>query len=289
MENEEMLEQTNEEVEEESTDEEVEEVEEEEEEEEELTDISEENAEAEEKKTLRELLKEHPEYQEELNETIIKPRLDRKDREFQKEMSKYKRTRDLLNASFDSDDLDYINESMESYLKENGIDVPNYKDNDLSEEEYEILGNAEANKIIDLGEDEIINELNRLKNYSYEDLSSKEKYTYKRLYEKLDENKKIAELKKEGIDLSILKDDNFNQFKKKFSKDTSLVDIVDLYHKKYDNSDSKPAKIGSLKSNTEKGAKEYYTDKEIDAMSLDDLDKPGVWEAIRKSMTKSKK
>lgn len=283
MENEEMLEQTNEEVDEEST-------EEVEEEEEELTDTSENSdEEAEHTKTLRELLKEHPEYQEELNETIIKPRLDRKDRELQKEMSKFRRTRDLLNASFDSDDLDYINESMESYLKENGIDVPENRGNSLSEEEYEILGNAEANKIIDLGEDEIINELNRLKNYRYEDLSSKEKYVYKRLYEKLDENKKIAELEKEGIDLSILKDDNFNQFKKKFSKDTSFVEIVDLYHKKYDNSDSKPAKIGSLKSNTEKGVKEYYTDKEIDAMSLDDLDKPGVWEAIRKSMTKSQK
>ncbi len=284
MENEEMLEQTNEEVDEEST-------EEVEEEEEELTDTSENSdEEAEHTKTLRELLKEHPEYQEELNETIIKPRLDRKDRELQKEMSKFRRTRDLLNASFDSDDLDYINESMESYLKENGIDVPENRGNSLSEEEYEILGNAEANKIIDLGEDEIINELNRLKNYRYEDLSSKEKYVYKRLYEKLDENKKIAELEKEGIDLSILKDDNFNQFKKKFSKDTSFVEIAELYHKKYDKSDNtKPAKIGSLKSNTEKGVKEYYTDKEIDAMSLDDLDKPGVWEAIRKSMTKSKK
>lgn len=281
MENEEMLEQTNEEVEEEST--------EEVEDDEELTDTSEEAEESVEKvKTLREILKEHPEYQKELNDKIIKPRLDRKDREFQKEMSKYKRTRDLLNASFESDDLDYINESMETYLKENGIDVPEYKNSGLSEEEYEILGNAEANKIIELGEDAIIDELDRLKAYDYEDLSQKEKYTYKKLYEKLDENKNIDELEKNGVDLSILKDVKFNQFKNKFSKGTSLLEIVNMYNK-FSDSDAKPAKIGSLKSNSEKEGKEFYTDKEISKLSLDDLDKPGVWEAVRNSMTKKQK
>ena len=38
------------------------------------------------KKTLRELLKENPEYQEEFN-GMVKNRLDRKDREYQKEIS----------------------------------------------------------------------------------------------------------------------------------------------------------------------------------------------------------
>ena len=162
-----MLEQTNEEVEAEATEEE------DFEEEVELTDTSDEsaNTQAEEskKKTLRELLKENPEYQEELNEKIIKPRLDRKDREHQKEMSKFKRTKDLLNLSFDSDDMDYINNSMETYLKEQGYDVPEERKG-LSEEEYEILGNAEANKIIELGEDAMIDELDRLKEFDYDDI-----------------------------------------------------------------------------------------------------------------------
>lgn len=286
MENEEMLEQTNEEVEAETT-EENEEFEEGEYEE--LTDSSNETADtqAEEVKTLRDLLKEHPEYQEELNEKIIKPRLDRKDREHQREMSKFKRTKDLLNLSFESDDMDYINDSMESYLREQGYEVPE-EATGLSEEEYEILGNAEANKIIELGEDAIIDELDRLKEFEYEDLSSKEKYVYKRLYEKLDENKKMDELTKEGIDPSILKDDKFKEFRKKFSKDTDVLEIVDMYEKFADNA-PKPAKIGSLKSNTEPGLKEFYTDKEISNMSLEDLDKPGVWEAVRKSMTSQKK
>lgn len=280
---EEMLEQTNEEVEAETTEEN-----EELEVEEELTDTSEETAtQAEEVKTLRELLKEHPEYQEELNEKIIKPRLDRKQREHEREMSKLKRTKDLLNISFDSDDMDYINESMESYLKEQGYDIPGYETS-LSEEEYEILGNAEANKIIELGEDAMIDELNRLKEFKYEELSSKEKYVYKRLYEKLDENKSVDELQKEGIDPSILKDSQFNEFRKKFSKDAKLLEIVEMYSKVSDDS-PKPAKIGSLKSNTEQPLKEFYTDKEINSMSLEDLDKPGVWEAVRKSMTSQKK
>ena len=59
-------------------------------------------------------------------------------------------------------------------------------------------------------------------------------------------------------------------------------------YEKFNDSEPKPAKIGSLKSNTESAPKEY-NDKEIDGLTLDDLDKPGVWEAVRNAMTKSKK
>lgn len=277
MENEEMLEQTNEETFTGEVEENEEGIE--------LTDTVEEEPS---KKTLREILRENPEYQEELTNEIIKPRLDRKEREFNKKLSKFRRTRDLLGASFNSDDIDYINSSMENYLIENGLELPTTRESNLSDEEYEILGNAEAEKIISLGEDVMIEELNKLKEFKAEELSPKEKYVYKRLYEKLDENKKIVELQKEGIDLSILEDNEFNNFKKKFSKDTSLLEIVNMYNQ-FNNTEPAPAKIGSQKSNTEKGAKEFYSEKEIANLTMEDLDKPGVFEAVRRSMTKNKK
>lgn len=278
MEKEEMLEQTNEEVAEVETEESFEE---------EPQDQVEEEIE----ESLEEQPKKIEMTQEEFDEKMQK-RLDRQKRslkrEFDKEMSKLRRAKDLLGVSFDSDDIDEINTSMEAYLKENGYEVPETKISSLSEEEYEILGNAEADKIICLGEEEIIDELNRLKEFKYEQLSSKEKYVYKRLYEKLDENKKVDELKKNGIDTSILENKQFQQFEKKFSKDTSLLEIVEMYNK-FNDTNPEPAKIGSLKSNSEKAVKEFYTEKEIANLTMDDLDKPGVFEAVRRSMTKSKK
>lgn len=230
--------------------------------------------------------------QEEFDKAIQK-RLERQERslkkDFEKELSKYRRTKDLLGVSFNSDDIDEINSSMEDYLTEQGYEIPTTKQqNGLSEEEYEILGNAEANKIIELGEDVIIEELDRLKEFKLEELSSKEKYIYKRLYEKLEENKKHEELQKNGIDLSILEDKKFKDFEKKFSKDTSLLEIVNMYNK-FNDTNPEPAKIGSLKSNSEKAVKEFYTEKEIASLTMDDLDKPGVFEAVRRSMTKQKK
>lgn len=228
--------------------------------------------------------------QEEFDNAMQK-RLDRQkrslSRDFNKELSKYERTSQILSATFGTDDIDEINEKMEDYFREEGIEIPEIKAKGLTKEEIEILGNAEAHKIIELGDEEIVDELDRMKNLGYDNLSEKEKVIYKTLYEDLTEKEDINNLKKNGIDTSILQEDSFKKFKSKFSKNADLLEIVNMYNKLNDHT-TPPAKIGSLKSEKDKGEK-IYTSKEIDALTDEDLDKPGVWEAVRRSMTKNKK
>jgi hypothetical protein len=42
---------------------------------------------------------------------------------------------------------------------------------------------------------------------------------------------------------------------------------------------------GSMKSIQTKEVKDFYTEEEISRLTLEDLDNPKVWEAVRRSMT----
>ena len=59
----------------------------------------------------------------------------------------------------------------------------------------------------------------------------------------------------------------YDNIEKKFSKDTSLLEIVEMYNK-FNAPNPEPAKIGSLKSNSEKAVKEFYTEKELQTIIL---------------------
>ena len=154
MENEEMLEQTNEteNVETQTTEEMVDEGIE-------LTDTSNSNEEElekkEVKKTLRELLKENPDYQEELNETIIKPRIrkveNRMEREYQKEISKYKDTENVLKSTLGASDIDEANKKLREYYESEGVKLPEVYKPGLSSREIEVLAKADAQDFIEDG------------------------------------------------------------------------------------------------------------------------------------------
>jgi hypothetical protein len=43
--------------------------------------------------------------------------------------------------------------------------------------------------------------------------------------------------------------------------------------------------MGSMKQTPAKGAKDYYSQEDIERLTEEDLDDPHVWEAVRRSMT----
>ena len=223
-------------------------------------------------------------------DNAMKARLDRQKRslekDFAKEMEKYARTRQILSATFGTDDIEELNQRMIDYYTEEGIEIPEEQPKGLSDEEYEILGTAEAQKIIDLGEEDIVDELNRMKDLGVENLDSKEKYIYKKLYETLEHNKQLDDLKKNGIDASILEDKEFQKYEKKFSKDIDLVEKVNLYRKLTQT--EIPEKIGSMESESNKQEKDFYTPEEVVGLSPSEWKKPGEWEKVMASQKKWK-
>lgn len=284
MEYEEMLEQANEteNVETQTTEENVEGIE--------LTDTTEEveedkeTIETEEKtevKSLRELLKEHPKYQEEFN-GMMKTRLDRKDREYQKELSKYRSTEEVLKKGLNATDITDAESKLREFWKAEGISLPEPTKPGLTDNEIRILAKAEADEIIESGDAEV--EANKLASKGYDNMSAREREMFNTLAEHLTKEKKINELKSIGVKADLLDSKEFKDFASKFNSNTSVKDIYDLYSKTH-KEEKKIEKMGSMSTQNPDKTKTHYTDDEIAKLTLEDLDKPGVFEAVRRSMT----
>ena len=285
MEYEEMLEQANEteNVETQTTEENVEGIE--------LTDTTETietNEPIEEEKTevksLRELLKEHPEYQEEFN-GMMKTRLDRKDREHQKELSKYRSTEEVLKKGLNATDITDAESKLREFWKAEGISLPEPTKPGLTDNEIRILAKAEADEIIESGDAEA--EANKLASKGYENMNAREKAMFNTLAEHLTKEKKINELKSIGVKADLLDSKDFKDFASKFNQSTSIKDIYELYSKSH-KEEKQIEKIGSMATQKPDKIKDSYTEEEIRNLTLEDLDKPGVFEAVRRSMTNQK-
>lgn len=286
MENEEMLEQTNEteNVETQTTEEMVDKGIE-------LTDTSNSHEEQLEKKevkqTLREILKSNPEYQEEFSE-MMKARLDRKDREFQKELSKYKDTENVLKSTLGANNTEEVNKKLREYYEAEGIKLPEVYKPGLSSREIEVLAKADAQDFINEGYDSMLNEANRLASKEYKNLNERERIIFNTLAEALTEENTKRDLLKIGVKEDLLNNKDFIDFKSKFNSKTSIGDIYNLYLKAQD-SKSKPAAIGSMKDTTaQKETKDFYSPKDVENLTDDEWAKPGVWEKALASIKKWK-
>jgi len=284
MENDEMLEQTNEteNVETQTTEENVDGIE--------LTDTSNANKNvAEEKeevrKTLREILKENPEYQEEYN-NMLKARLDREDRKHQKELSKYRDTENVLRTTLNLNEGDDTNTKLREYYESEGIKLPEPVQEGLSQREIERLGIGDADDIIAEGYDAVEEEANRLARIGYQNLNDREKVTFNKLAETLTEKKNTDELLSLGAKKELLKDDKFVEFRNRFNSNVPMKTIYEMYIKE-NNEKTVKENPGSMKNSDVSLVKDYYTPEEIANLSEEQLDDPKVWKAVRDSMTKN--
>lgn len=288
MENEEMLEQTNE-----TENVDTQTTEEIEEEGIELTDTSdtEEQEPVKEKEevrqSLKELLKSNPDYQAEFSE-MVKSRLDRQERGYQKELAKYKDTENVLKSALHVNDMDEANKKLREYYEGEGIKLPEVYKPGLSSREIEVLAKADAQDFINEGYDSMVNEANRLASKKYENLNERERVIFNTLAEKLTEENNKRELLKLGAKEDVLGDKDFIAFKNKFNSSTSIGDIYSLYMKTQDGT-KKPVAMGSMKDTTaQKEVKSFYSPKDVENMTDDDWNKPGAWEKVLASMKKWK-
>jgi len=261
----------------------------------ELTDTSEtteQTAEVEEekeevKKTLRDLLRENPEYQEEYN-SMLKRRLDREEVKHQKELSKYRDTDNVLRSTLNLKEDDDTNAKLREYYESEGIKLPEAIKPGLSSREIEVLALADANEFIEDGYDAMKDEANRLANIGYKNLNEREKVIFNKLAETLTNEDNKRELLQLGAKEELLSDKSFNDFRKKFANNVPIKEVYEMYMK----NNSKPTvkeNPGSMKNSEVSTTKDYYTEEEIARLTDEQLDDPKIWKAVRNSMTKNNK
>lgn len=231
-------------------------------------------------KKLKDLLEENPEYQEEFNE-MIKGRLARKDREHQKELSKYKDTDNVLRSTLKIQDGEDVNQKLRESYEAEGVILPSRYEPGLSDREIERLAKGDAEDIIEEGYETMIEEANRLASKEYKNLNEREKIVFDILAGELTEIDNKNALKKIGAKEEILKDKEFIKFKSQFNPNTPIENIYKLYM----SSQPKPKveNPGSMKNNDSK-SKTLYTQEEISRLTSEELDNEEVWNNVLKSM-----
>ena len=203
------------------------------------------------------------------------------ERDFEKQMSKYKRAEEVLNAGLGTSNIEEATNNLSNFYKEKGIKIPEYHE-ERTDHDIEVLARDDAKTIIDSGYDDIVEETDRLAEIGIDNMSKRDKVMFKILAEerqKLESEKEIASL---GVSKEELESAEFKAFSDKYPS-LSLKDKYDLY------SQLKPKKIenkmGSMKNGAASVVKDYYSPEEIAKLTEDDLNIPGVYEAVRKSMT----
>lgn len=239
------------------------------------------------RQTLRELLKNNQDYQEEFSE-MMKTRLDRKDREFERVLSKYKDTENVLKSTLGANDIDEANKKLREYYEAEGVKLPEVYKPGLSSREIEVLAKADAQDFINEGYDAMLNEANRLAAKEYKNLNERERIVFNTLAERLTQEDNKRNLLKLGATEDVLSDKKFIDFKNQFNSKTPIGDIYNLYLKTQD-SKTKPVAMGSMKDTVaQKETKDFYSPTDVKNLSDDDWNKPGVWEKALASMKKWK-
>lgn len=189
----------------------------------------------------------------------------------------------LLKEQTGKDTLeDLLNLSYEQY----GVERPKVSNS----KDDEILGKYDAKEILELDEEAIVEEANRLAGIKKRTVREQTAFMEigKYLTSKKNQEKRKNEIKEAGIDEEILNDKDFNEFAKRFKEDTSIKEIYDVYNqvKENNNSSKKPFNPGSLKDKKIREENEYFTEEEFNALTRKDLQDPAIYRKAMKTRSK---
>lgn len=218
--------------------------------------------------------------QSEVNEMMGK-RLARQEAKIRKQYDReYGDLAEVVKAGIGKESVGEATDTLRDFYIKKGIEMP-AKKSDIRD--IEILAQADANEFIEDGFDEVVREVDRLTEKGVANMTPREKAMFKVLAEYRQAEENGQELAKIGVTKEVYESQEFKDFAKKFNPNTPIADIYDIYNQ------TKPKKnyqtIGSMKQSQESGDKDYYSPEDIERLTEEDLDKPGVWEKVRRSMT----
>lgn len=220
-------------------------------------------------------------FEEKVEERLIRDRRARESKE-KEELRKYKYLEDIVKAGTGTSNLDEAIRETADFYKGNGLDIPDYNSN--SEEDERILGQARANKFIDLGYEDMEEEANRLANIPRDQRTIREEEELYILGTELTRRDNVKELKAKGYDTEVLETKDFKEFSKQFNDKTDISKIYEMYQKINGEKVEKPSSPGSAKTTAQvKQIKEYYSPEDFDKLTDEELNNPKIMEIVDKS------
>lgn len=206
--------------------------------------------------------------------------VDRKMRNYEEENFKKDQ---LINVLKEQTQKASIDELLDMSEEQYGVTIQRTRTNKNDEK---VLGRHDAKEILETEDYEFAEkELNRLANLKR---TEREEEAYSELKSNLEtrrfEAQRQKEIKDKGLDEAVVNSEDFRAFEQKFSKDTSISDVYDMYEKLSGVKEEKPFSAGSLKDTKSKQTDEFFTLEEFDALTDKDLDNPKIYEKAMKSL-----
>ena len=219
------------------------------------------------------------EFNNKLNE-IMGKRTARSEAKIRREQErKYAPLMEILRAGTGKESVEEITEAFRQHYKGTGVktpETPKYGQRDL-----ELLARADADEIIGAGDDEVNDELERLQALG-DSVTDRERAAMGLLEQHKSSRDRRAALERLGVTADTYNSKEFRDFAKLFDASTPIEKVWETFakvHKK------EYQTMGSMKQQSTKGPKDYYTPEEIERLTEEELDDPKVWEAVRRSMT----
>lgn len=223
--------------------------------------------------------------QSEMN-AIMGRRLARNTAKIKKEYErKYGDLEAVLRAGTGVETVEEMTNTFADFYGKKGIKIdkkPMVDDKDIA-----VLAKADADEIIRAGYEDVVDEVDRLAEIGYENMSPRDKACFKVLAEHRRNIERQNELSKIGVTEDVYNSKEFQEFAERFRADTPVTDIYDIYRKTLPKKEIKP--MGSLKDTQsgDTGVKDFYSFEEAERFTKEDFDKnPALYQAILKSMTK---
>lgn len=202
-------------------------------------------------------------------------------REYEKKYAPYSELGNVLNAGLGTNNLEETTKQLRSFYEGQGVQIPVQRS--FSNREEQILAKADADDIISAGYEDIVEEVDRLTNVGFENMSNREKLVFKILAEERQKMEAEQELLKIGADKKVLDDEKYKNFiKENKLENVPIKNAYELYQKLQ----PKPQveQIGDLTNNNPKQEKDFISEAEYDKMTEKEIEQN--MKLIRKSMSK---
>ena len=222
-------------------------------------------------------------YTQEEVDAIVGKRIARNTAKITKQFErKYGRLEEVLKAGTGNESVEELTNTFTDFYEKKGIQLK--KEPEYSARDIEVLAMAEAKDIINSGYEYVVDEVERLTEVGFANMTPREKAVFKVLAEHRQNAERKNELTKLGVTEDVYGSKEFTEFASKFNSNTSVKDIYDIYSKTLPKKEIKT--MGSMKNTSKDNAvKDFYTPDEARAFSRKYLDEhPEVVQVIERCM-----
>ncbi len=217
---------------------------------------------------------------------VIGKKLARREAKIRKEYErKYGDLEYTLNEGMGTKSVEEATDKLKKFYEQKGIKIN--KKPEYSAKDIEVLARAEAEDIIRMGYEDVVEEVDRLTELGAAKMTAKEKAVFKVLAEHRQNAERSNELAKIGVPEDIYNSKEFQEFAGMFTSNTPMAKVYETYAKTQPKKEIRT--MGSMKNSTSDDGtvKDFYTREEALQFTKKDFDKnPALFKAVEASMLK---